>query len=336
MPYLSFRLPAQVYLAEPYRLTDRILLQPAQRVQLERGGATFFLSSFFYIESDPPADTSFPPECPFAPSYENLRDFIVFWSFLQDNDWAIRAFERAESAPVFGETPFEEPSEWNNGIQVLDPNKMRIRSGNDFSVSTYELKDLYRRFIEAGQDFRDLIALERYEPNRYSIDSRRQAYDNHLMRSAFDWVIVDALSPAERCGGPTTCPKCGGTAKSSHVTRTFEKRMKEDLLKNFPDACHYAKVLSKYKDCRANFFHSGRREDMPVTAYPTRDLATREARRSVSLGETLQNFRNEGLATMNAGILLHEIVHCILLNRLIPDLALWPRFSPLQMVSFGG
>jgi hypothetical protein len=334
MPCLTFRLPAQVYLPQPYRLTDRILLQPAQRVQLEAGGGTLFLCSFFYVESDPPADTSFPPEFSFVPSYQNLRDFIIFWSFLQDNDWAIRAFERANGAPAFGEVPLEEPSDWNNGIQVLEPNKMRIRSGNDFSGGTYELKDLYRRFLEADKDFRALIALERYEPNRYVADSRRQAYDNHLMRSAFDWVIVDALSPPERCGGSSICPKCGGEATSSHVTRSFRKRMEEDLLKNFPDASEYARILSAYQECRADFFHSGRREDMPATVYPVRDPATREARRSVSLGETLQNFRKEGLATKHAAILLHNIVHCILLNRLIPELALWPRFGPLQMVSF--
>jgi hypothetical protein len=186
MPCLTFRLPAQVYLPKPYRLTDRILLQPAQRVQLQVGGATAYLCSMFYVESDPPADTTLPPEYSFHPSYQNLRDFIIFWSFLQDDDWAIRAFERGDAAPAFGEVPVEEPSDWNNGIQELEPNKMRIRSGNDFGVGTYELKDLYKRFVGAGQEFRDLIALERYEPNRYVADSGRQAYDNHLMRSAFD------------------------------------------------------------------------------------------------------------------------------------------------------
>jgi hypothetical protein len=334
MPCLTFRLPAQVYLPKPYRLTDRILLQPAQRVQLEAGGATHLLCSFFYVESDPPGDTSFPPEVSFVPSYQNLRDFVIFWSFLQENDLAIRAFERGNDAPSFGEIPQEEPSDWKNGVQVLEPNKMRIRSGLDFGVGMYELKDLYTRFVQADQSLRDLIALERYEPNRYVADSRRQAYDNHLMRSAFDWVIVDALSPREWCSGSSTCPKCGAKATVSHVTRPFRKRMEEDLLKNFEDASKYAEIMDKYRTCRNDFFHWGRREDMPVTVYPMRDLATREARRSVSLDETLQNFRREGLATKNAAILLHDIVHCILLNRLIPELALWPRFPSLQMLSF--
>ena len=146
-------------------------------------------------------------------------------------------------------------------------------------------------------------------------------------------MIVDALSPPESCVSSTTCPKCHAEAKSSHALRPFQKRIEEDLLNKFPNAGEYASILNAYRECRAAFFHSGRREDMPSTVYPMRDPATRVTRRSVSLAETLQSFRKEGLATKNAAILLHEIVHCILLNRLIPELALWPRFAPLQMVS---
>lgn len=335
MAHLTFRVPAQVFLSEPYQLTENVLLRPAQRIQLPAGNATVFLCSFFYVEAEPSRALGFPSEWPFTPSYKNLRDFVTFWSFLHDNDWAIRAFEGSENPPLFGEVPAEEPSEWNNGIQVLDPHNVRIRSGLQNSAGTFELKDLYSRFLEADTNLRDLIALERFEPNRYVTDSRRVAYDNHLMRSSLDWIILDALSPAERCTGNVVCPKCGNRATSSHVNRSFRQRMEEDLLKNFPDAAKYAEVLSAYQNCRSNFFHSGRREDLPAIVYPMKDPATREGRRSVSLDETLKMFRKEGLATKNAAILLHDIIHCILLNRLIPELSLWPRFGSLTLANFG-
>jgi hypothetical protein len=334
MTFLTFRIPANVYLREPYQLTETILLQPAQRVQLEFVNQPSFLCSFFYVEFNPPADTDFPPEWPYVPSYENLKNFITFWSFIQSDHSAICAFERGDG-PSLGEIPHENSSHWNNGIETIDPNSIRIRSGNDFSPGTFELRDVYRRFIEADEALRDLIALKIFTPNRHVKEPRRQAYDNHLMRSAFDWIIVDALSPAVRCEASIECVKCGKQATSSHVAQTFLERMELTLLKDFPDAKKYAKILNAYKNRRADFFHWGRREDIPPIEYPTRDAVTGKGLRSVSLDETIEMFRKEGFATKSASHLLNDIVHCVLLNRLIPELALWPRFEPLKLFSFG-
>lgn len=107
----------------------------------------------------------------------------------------------------------------------------------------------------------------------------------------------------------------------------------QDLLSRFADGAAYAKLLDAYRTCRSDVFHNGRREDMPSTEYPSPDPVTGERRRSVSLDETIEHFGKEGLATRSGAILLHQIVDCILLNRLIPELALWPRLGTLTLVT---
>jgi hypothetical protein len=111
--------------------------------------------------------------------------------------------------------------------------------------------------------------------------------------------------------------------------------MELTLLKDLFDAKESTKILNAYKNRRANFFHLGGREDIPPIEYPMRDAVTGKGLRSVSLDETIEMLRKEGLATKSASLLLNDIVHCVLLNRLIPELALWPRFELLKLFSFG-
>ena len=109
--------------------------------------------------------------------------------------------------------------------------------------------------------------------------------------------------------------------------------METDLLRHFRDAAEYAKVLDAYRHCRSSFFHEGKREPFPPTVGALKETSTGLLGRETTLNELIDNFREEGLATHGAQVLLHEITHCVLLNRLIPELMLWPRFELLKMVT---
>ena len=333
MSHLVFRIPADVFITSPYQLTRKIQLLPGQRVKEKFGEGERYCCSFLYTESDPPKSTRFQSLPIFVPSYENLRTFLTFWALVEDGGFAITAFETNETGPTFGEIPTEEATHWNNGIREWNPVEMRIRMGIEYSSGVFSLAALYQKFLQADQTLRDLIALSVYQPNR-APNGRRQVYDNHLMQSSIDWIIIDALCPPKRCGGMVSCPKCGGKANLSHVTSSFKERMEADLLRSFPDAADYSRVLDAYRECRSSFFHVGKYEEIPPTDQPTNEVSPGVFQREITMDELISQFRKEGLATQSAAMLLHDIVHCLLLNRLIPELSMWPRFELLKMVSF--
>ena len=326
--YLVLRIPTRWRLVEKIDLTESISLLPGKKYeQPAEDRAKFYICTILYVEKNPPAEQFGPPTWPNVVSYENLREFIHFWSFLTQESWAISAFERGDEPVLLDEPPSEQPSWWDNNPPPLNPHQFPVE------CHFLALDQAFASFKKFGAA-RGLAALLVYDPNRYVEESSRIAYDNYHFETSLIWFVVDALLPPDKCTTEITCPKCNQTVESSHPTESFQVRA-ERALSGFSDHKQYALLLNKLRSVRGAFVHGVSVETYPETLYPDVDPSTRERRREVTLEETLKTFGSEGLATKNAIITAHRIVYWLVFNRIFIGLNIWPKIGNLKMVSTG-
>src|SRR5256885_1435248 len=92
--HLVFRFPTQYQLLEPCALTPTIELRPGAKYEPPaEDPMKFFGCTILYIEHNPKPEQHGPPTFPPVVSYEELREFIAFWSFLMQEDLIIQEFE---------------------------------------------------------------------------------------------------------------------------------------------------------------------------------------------------------------------------------------------------
>lgn len=325
---LVLRIPTRWRLIEKIDLTDSIGLWPGKRYeQPPEDRMKFYGCTILYIEKNPPAAKFGPPTWPKVVSYENLREFIHFWSFLTRESWAISAFERGEEPVLLDEPPNEEPSWWDNDPPSLNPHQFPVER------HFLALDQAFASFKKSGTA-KDLAALLMYDPNRHVEDSSRIAYDNYHFEMSLTWFVIDALLPPDKCAGKMKCPQCGQTVRCNHPRESFRARA-ERALSGFADYKQYALLLNKLPKVRGAFVHAGSVENFPETVYPDANPDTRERHREVTLGETLESFDSEGLATRNAIITVHRIAYWLVFNRIFTGLNIWPKIGNLKMVSTG-
>jgi hypothetical protein len=323
--YLVLRIPTRWRLLDKIDLTDSISLWPGKRhEQSPEDHFTFYGCTILYVEKNPPAEQFGPPTWPNVVSYENLREFIHFWSFLTRESWAISAFERGDEPVLLDEPPNEQPSWWDNGPPTLNPRQFPV-------VNHFLALDQAFAFFKKSGTTKDLAALLLFEPNRYA---RRIAYDNYHFMVSLIWFVVDALLPPEKCVADIICPKCNQAVQHSHPIENFRTRA-ERALKNFDHPQEYAELLGKLRAVRGKFVHTVSVKDFPETFYPNVNPDTREIRREVTLGESLEFFESEGLATKSVIVMAHEIAYWLVFNRIFTDLNVWPKLGKLKMVSTG-
>lgn len=335
MKYLIFPIPTQKKLTRFYKINDKISLFPNEKWEFQHGFGTSFLRSILYVEK---IDDIYNHDL----IYENLKEFIRFWVFIISESYPIRILETSTDWPkIINEIPDTTHSDWNgHQEEIFNPSKTQIRVSLHINQKEYELEQLFQLYTMADIKLKDLISLSLHHPNRYVIDTRRKIYDNYIMESAMDWIIIDALLPKKTCESEIECPnKCehnGKTLKfkAQHPIEPFKKRLKR-LIENFEDNNQYCKIIDSFRSKRGKAFHEGSVETMPETLLPDIDFTNRKAHRKVTLEETVQNLGEEGLATMNATILLSEITRTLLLNNLIPNLNFWPKFEMLQLSRVG-
>lgn len=116
--------------------------------------------------------------------------------------------------------------------------------------------------------------------------------------------------------------------------QALSKRLSQ-LLRNFEDKDRYCEIIDKFRKKRGKVFHNAIVETMPDDVLPDIDPDLGIGRRETTLAETISKFGEEGLATKNAKILLHEVVYAILLNELMPDLDFWPKLEMLKIFRLG-
>jgi len=327
--YLVLRIPTRYRLSGKIDLTNSISLWPGKRYEQppeDRG--KFFGCTILYIEKDPPAEQAGPPTWPSVVSYKNLREFVVFWSFLTRESWAIPAFERGDG-PVLQDTPpNEQPSIWDNSPPTLDPHNFPIEK------HSLPLDRAFTAFRDAGA-VKDLAAFLEFQPNRYVEEPSRIAYDNYYFKVSLLWFVIDALLPPDdRCTADVICPTCKQSTKLSHPRESFRTRA-ERALSGFAHPKQYAVLLDKLRMVRGKFVHTASTEDFPEELYPDPDPNTGHRHREVTLEETLELFGSEGLATESALITVHDIAYWLLFNRIFPNLNIWPNLVNLKMVATG-
>ena len=331
MKPLVFRMPIQGNLPEPYQLKDGIILVPSEKMEWKRGQGVFYCSSMYYTEDNYPLDQTF-PSVP-VPSYENLRDFVIFWSFVMEDVYPLEAFESAEWSPEIKNLPNINPSKWANNPKILNLDSFNIESGLVISERSYKLTDIFQLYSSADKRLKDLILLSTYHPNRHVADRRRIAYQNYYLRSFSDWIIFDALAPVNRCSHSSICPECNVPASISHPKVTQKERLRE-LFKHFEDAEKYAELIIKLNKNRKALFHAGSYADLPATEFPSLNAETLVRHRAMTMEDTLVGHGTEGLATENALNISKMIARCLLLNKLIPDLNLWPSMPNITLAMF--
>ena len=182
--------------------------------------------------------------------------------------------------------------------------------------------------------YRDLAGLLTHRSNRYAVDRWRIAYDNYLFQASLLWFVLDALLPAERCGGQVKCPKCAKDAQVNHLKQTFLERA-GIALAGFQKAADYAILFDKLRKVRGNFVHEVAAEEFPAIKYVDPDTTTGRRFREVALDETINAFKNEGLATQNALIVAYHLTYWLVFNRIFPGLNIWPEPRNLKQVTTG-
>lgn len=336
MKYLIFKIPTQKKLTQIYQVNDSIFLYPGEAIEFKEGISSSFLNSIFYVENmNEFYDGKSRKEIHFS-IYENLKNFLRFWGIVINEHHAIRVLETDPEWPkLVNEIPIGVHSNWQGHPDIeFNPSKTQIRILFHLSPKTYDLKCLFEFYQSADIKIKNWINLFLHESNRYVVDQRRKFYDSYIMESAMKWIIIDALLPKSTCESEIDCKKCNKIVTVYHSIESFKDRLKK-LLDKFDDREEYCKIIDAFRSKRGKFFHNGTIEIMPETVLPAIDSTTKLGHREVGLEETVQNLGAEGLATRNAQILLHEIIHTLLLNRLIPDLDFWPKFEMLKMAVSG-
>lgn len=323
--YLVLRIPTRWRLLEKIDITDSISLWPGKRYeQPAQDRVKFYICTILYVEKNPPARQFGHPTWPNVVSYENLRAFIHFWSFLTRESWAIAAFERGDEPSLLDESPNEQPSWWDNNPPTLNPHQFPIA---DCSLA---LDQAFRAFAKSGS-LKDLAALLMYDSNRHVEESNRIAYDSYHLKTSLIWFVVDALLPPDKCTAEITCPKCKQTVLLSHPKESLRMRA-ERALKDFDHPKEYAELLIKLGRVRGKFVHDVSAGDFSETTYPDLNSNVTEWSREVTLDESLNSLGSEGLATTNAIVTAHEVAYWLVFNRIFTDLNIWPRIGNLKMI----
>lgn len=343
MRHLVFRVPTQLQLASEYALTETITLRPAGPTCFHVGGAQWNACSFWFdqvvADFSPPAVTEDLGTL-IRNEFNDLRDFILLWTFVTDDGLGARAFEVGDEGPTYKTgAPAEDGAVHPGGTpKIVDAASLHPRIGPRVSPRAVALADMFERYRAADPALRDWIGLATCAPNRY-IKASRRLYDNFALDASLQWTILDALAPADHCRSNASCGM-GCTdpdgkphrATISHVKESFRQRMHR-LLEGFADRDLYVEIVDRFRQVRSAVLHTAENAPMPATEMPERDLATGRGLRSVTYQDAIRDFRTEGLATEQAVVVLKHVTHCLLLNRLVPELEFWPPAMRLHLVS---
>lgn len=326
--WLVFRIPTQFQLIEKFELTDSISLWPGARYEPTPQDTVGILGcTILYVERNPPSEQFGPPRWPAVVSHNNLREFILFWSFLTREAWAIHAFERGKEPTLLDTPPDETPSSWDNNPCPLNPRRFSVED------HTMSLDTAFATFKAAGPN-RDLAALLMHHRNRHVTNRARVLYNNYLLDASLMWFVIDALLPPEKCGTQSPCPKCKKTIYISHPIESFRTRA-ERALGGFKRAVEYVALLDKLRSVRGEFVHDATSETLPNIHYPDPDPATGERRWQVTLDQTLTAFGAEGAATESALMIGREVAYWLVFNRIFPGFNIRPDRGNLEMVATG-
>lgn len=326
--YLVLRIPSRFYLTKPYILTESISLLPGSRYEPQNFETGQSLDcTFFYVEKNPPLEQIGPPTWPLITSYKNLRNFVIFWSFLSSEQKSIRAFETGDGPILLDSPPHEKYSIWNNNPRLLDPKRFPIRSIGKHCLA---LDIAFENFQNADSSLLDLATLLIHNTNRYIQDGRRVIYKNYLLQASLIWFVIDALLPSETCGGQIICPKFGKESHLMHSRTTFRSRA-EEALYGFQHANKYAEILDKLRRIRGKFVHKGTYQEYPNTIFPDPDPITGFRQREVTLEDSTKNIGIEGLNTENLIYMSRDIAYWMVFNKIFIDLEIWPTIEQIKL-----
>lgn len=335
MKYLVFRIPTAFNIKNTYKLTESISLVPASKFSLRfAGGGAMFCNSFFYVEQV--------SEGLKLIDVENLKEFIRFWAFVIGEHHGITHLEMTDDEqPHFASTIPSEIIQSSDGqpLEILNPEEIHIRIENQFSKEGFSLKNLYSFYLTATEDLKGFINLYLHNPNKGAVNACYSVFDNHLLKPILNWFIIDALVQEKKCETLVSCQhgclNSEGVNKFAlvHSVTPMPARFTE-LLKEFEDKEFYIGILQYFRGKRGSFVHTAGQGKKPEFRKIEPDPVTGIGYAQATENETLKNADNEGLAAMNARILLNNIVHTILLNKLVPELNMWPKFEMVKMKTF--
>lgn len=331
MKYLVFQIPSPKGLKTRCKIFDNIVLIPGPNIQVPMGsGGIWFKKSFFYVEELDSAES--PPQMDLS----TLKDFLKFWSFTFIESEGIRTLElETGNHPEYKEDlPMEINEASTDGI---NPEQVQIRIESHFSIKTYKLKSLYSAYSSSDERLKDLISLYTFEPNRHVSNGWKRVHDE--ITPLLEWFIIDALVPRDECNFKLECPNgCINMEKErifgfSHPKTTYKTRLSA-LLDQFEDVDFYSDLIEAFKKDRGKFVHSGAMLPKPAFRKLPHNPDTGMGHTQATKEETLAERKTEGLSALNAAVLMADITRTLLLNRMIPDLNMWPKFKMMEMTSF--